>query len=79
MLRDATEPGRHTPPPDTPPRDYAEPAFQHRPLHPVRRGLAAAWGVIGAIAGLMGLPFAIVAVVCGAIWWEVMKWLTRQE
>lgn len=77
MLRDASEPGWHTPPPNEPPRDYAQPDTDddppHRGLHPIRKGLAAAWVVFGLF---LASPLLIAATVAYA-WWEVMRWITR--
>jgi len=71
--------GWHTPPPSEPPRDYADEPSTYRGVHPIKRGLAAAWGVIGAIAFAFALPFGIVVGTAGYVWWEIMDWLTAAE
>lgn len=73
------ESGWHTPPPNEPqpepPRDYVDDE-PYRPLHPIRRGLAAAWFIIG--AALLATPAIVVA---GAIylWWRILLWLTDTD
>lgn len=61
---------------DGPPLDH-EPVYAS--LHPVRKGLAAAWGVIGAVALIFGLPLIIITGAASLVWWEVMDWLTRNN
>lgn len=71
------ESGWHTPPPNEPqpePHSDYDPAY--RSLHPIRRGLAAAWFIIG--AALLATPAIVVA---GAIyvWWRALLWLTDTD
>lgn len=46
----------------------------HRAPHPIRRGLAAAWVILGLF---LASPLLIAALV-GYAWWEVFRWLIRK-
>ena len=75
MLRDPAEPGWHTPPLNEPPRDYADPEPAYKPLHPLRKGAAAAWAILGV---LLASPFIIIAAVFVG-WWRVALWLINDR
>lgn len=69
-----SESGWHNPPPQ-PPRDYAEEDPPHRGLHPVRRGLAAVWAMVGVV---LASPL-IAAFAIAFVWWRVMRWITTNK